>query len=173
MRTLTLLRHGKASPHGSSIKDTERPLTLRGSQDVEEVAARLRSHAPPIDLVLGSSARRVVETIDQFEKTYGAIGSRETVEEMYDATCETLLHIVRRTEDRVQHLLLVGHNPGLKDLAAMLARPPLLPGVADGFQTAAFAVLNFPAAVSRDVQPAAGALVDFWAPMRRRGAEIP
>lgn len=118
MRRLVLLRHAKSDwPDG--LDDHERPLAERGRRDAPRMGAYLAAEHLLPDLVLVSSAARTRETFDLLAPALGPLESR-TEPRIYEAPAERLLGVVRETPDSVRTLMLVGHNPGMEDLARLL-----------------------------------------------------
>lgn len=120
MKHLTILRHTKAKRPEHFPTDPERPLTKRGQRDAAMLGALIRRLDPPVDWIISSPALRtrqttaaVVEALD-FE--------REVVwhEAIYDATADTLLEVLALAPAGRDHILLVGHNPGLTELISGL-----------------------------------------------------
>ncbi|HRJ42718.1 MAG TPA: phosphohistidine phosphatase SixA [Caldilineaceae bacterium] len=120
MKHITILRHGKASQDPRFSNDFDRPLTDKGRKQLPRVAAFIgRSKVEP-DWIVSSPALRAKETAEQIADNLGT--SRPIVwnERAYLASAITLLEILRETPDIATHLVLVGHNPGMSDLAAGL-----------------------------------------------------
>lgn len=116
-RRLLLLRHAKSSWASPDLADHDRPLAPRGLKAVET----LRRHAADVHLapalVLCSTARRAVETWEGLASGCPPGTPVEFTEQLYGATAGDLMRRVRRLPDTVGSVLLVGHNPGLEDLA--------------------------------------------------------
>lgn len=121
MKSLTLLRHAKSGWDDPVVRDFDRPLNPRGRRAARTVGAEMKAQGLAFDLVLASPARRVVETLDEVAAGYGPV-ERHYDERLYLASVATLIDIVRHAPDRVERLLLVGHNPGFEELALRLAR---------------------------------------------------
>jgi phosphohistidine phosphatase len=121
MKSLTLLRHAKSGWDDPVTRDFDRPLNPRGRRAARTVGAEMKAQGLAFDLVLASPARRVIETLDEVAAGYGAL-AREYDERLYLASAVTLLDIVRHAPNGVGRLLLVGHNPGMEELALRLAR---------------------------------------------------
>jgi phosphohistidine phosphatase len=109
-----LLRHAKSDWKDTGVVDHERPLNKRGRRSAAELPATLqREHLQP-GLVLVSTARRAQETAEQ-------LGLDLTAEpKLYNASAGELLTRVRALADSVPSVMLVGHNPGMEDLANWL-----------------------------------------------------
>jgi phosphohistidine phosphatase len=120
VRTLYLLRHAKSSWADPTLPDRERPLAPRGRRDAKRIAEHLVRIGFEPELVLCSSAARTRETLELLRPGLGT--STVTVEqELYAASSDELLARVRLVPDAVASVLLIGHNPGLHQLALVLA----------------------------------------------------
>jgi len=139
MRSLHLLRHAKSS-WKEDVGDRERRLNKRGREAARRVGRRLPATVGVLDLVLCSSAVRTRETMELVLADYKSPPRSMIEDELYAASAETLLDRLRRLDDDSRNVLLVGHNPGLHELAVKLAGPssPGLRALASGkFPTAA------------------------------------
>ena len=117
MKYLTLVRHAK-SDWDNRLPDFERPLNARGERDAPRVAVRLSQHYRHPDRLLSSPAARALRTATLFARGLGIPEQEiETEARLYDASPRTLLDCIRATDDRIGHLVLVAHNPGITDLA--------------------------------------------------------
>jgi phosphohistidine phosphatase len=140
-RTLYLLRHAKSSWKESGLADHDRPLAGRGKRAAEAMGAYLRAHDIAPDLVLCSSSVRTRHTLKRLDLTARAVHIER---ELYAADAPTLLARLRDVPKPVGSVMLIGHNPGLEDLASVLATPsPQLEELAAKFPTAALATLTF------------------------------
>lgn len=120
MKRLLLLRHAKSSWDDPSLADRDRPLAPRGHKAAERMAEHLRSSSPPVDLVLCSSALRTTETLEHMSRAFG--DAEMVVEDgLYGATGQELLDRLRQISEDVDGVALIGHNPGVQDLATALA----------------------------------------------------
>jgi len=119
MRRLLLLRHAKTERAGPGERDRERKLTKRGRADAPLVGSYMARHGLIPDLALVSPATRAAETWTLVANALGKEPGVVKDERIYDAGVETLIGIIRETRD-AHALLLVGHNPGLHDLALRL-----------------------------------------------------
>jgi len=163
MTKLLVLRHAKAERDSSTGRDFDRPLAERGRQDAREVGRVMRDRGLNPDAVIASPAQRVVETLAALAEGYGPLDV-EYDRRIYNALPETLLDVVRGTDDGVQTLLLVGHNPGLPSLLLELARADggvLRARIEQGLSTATLAAVELPAQSWTSVEPATGEIVDL------------
>lgn len=166
MKILTLLRHAKSGWDDPVTRDFDRPLNPRGRRAARTVGAEMKSQGLAFDLVVASSARRVTETLDEVAAGYGEISPRYD-ERLYLASVATLLDVVRNAPDDVERLLLVGHNPGMEELALRLARrdsDPLRGEIEIKYPTGTVAEIELPADRWAEVREGTGRIVRFIRP---------
>jgi phosphohistidine phosphatase len=120
MKQLTLLRHAKSVQDPTYAVDRERPLAERGRADAETMGNFFAQAGIVPDLIASSPAVRARQTAELLARSadYGA-GIRWD-EAVYAAGPDVLLSVVRGLPDQVEHALMVGHNPGFEELAALL-----------------------------------------------------
>jgi phosphohistidine phosphatase len=139
MHSLHLLRHAKSS-WKEDVADRERRLNRRGREAARRVGRHLPATVGALDLVLCSSAVRTRETMELVLADY-RVRPRSIIEnELYAASPEKLIDRLRRLGEDNWNVLLIGHNPGLHELAVTLAdvSSPSLRALASGkFPTAA------------------------------------
>ena len=143
MHQLLLLRHARAAPAEDGGSDKDRPLTPPGRRDATRLRRAMREFGLAPDLVLVSAARRTLETLDVLEP-WDDTPLIEPMEDLYLAPAARLLDQLRDVAETVRSVLLIGHNPGLHELALDLTDPrlsalPLVTRLREGFPTAALA----------------------------------
>jgi phosphohistidine phosphatase len=122
MRTLHLLRHAKSSWDDAGLEDQDRPLAPRGERAATLVGVYLAQERVAPDLVLCSSARRAVDTWQRVAAQLPRAPRVRREDSLYAASAHALLDRLRRVDDdSVSSLVLVGHEPGLGELARGLA----------------------------------------------------
>ena len=164
MKTLTLLRHAKSGWDDPLLSDFERPLNARGRGAARAMGRELRALGLAWDRVIASPAARVTETLGGLEESYGTLDPVYD-ESVYLASLDTLLALVRATDDAHATLLIVGHNPGMERLALLLSRGgPLHDALALKYPTGALAEIAFPIDHWRDVAESGGTLSRFLRP---------
>lgn len=158
MRELILLRHAHAEPAQPGQADADRPLSLRGQAEAEAAAGWLKAHAFLPTRVLCSPARRTRETL---ERVLAVLGYTEVRYEprIYDALPGTLMAVLDEHVD-IDRVLMVGHNPGFEQVAALLHSGQS--GDARGMPTAGIAVLAVPPEAT--LEPGIATLTQFWWP---------
>jgi phosphohistidine phosphatase len=121
VKQLILLRHAKSSWKTDALDDIDRPLSERGNRDAPRMGMRLLARRARPALVLASPATRAQRTAKLVTR---ALGHRaeliKTEEALYLATPASVLAVVAGQDDAHDCLLVVGHNPGLTDLANRL-----------------------------------------------------
>src|SRR5678815_3604392 len=121
MHALYLLRHAKSSWADLAIPDQERPLAPRGQRDGKRIAKHLARLRPAL----------------------GTTGNTRLEAELYAASSDELLERIRGVAEEVASVMLIGHNPGLQDLALVLASGGVgLERLQAKFPTAALATLT-------------------------------
>ena len=121
MKQLFLLRHAKSSWGDPELADHDRPLAPRGRRAAKLIAKHLRRQGIVPELVLCSPAARTRETLDLIAPALGEGVPVQIEDQLYAASEQMLLERVRAVEDGIESLLLIGHNPGLEQLALLLA----------------------------------------------------
>jgi phosphohistidine phosphatase len=164
MRRLHLLRHAKSSWKEPDLPDRQRPLAGRGRRAAKAMSRHLRSAGVDPDLVLCSPARRARETLERVEPVFGR-GAVRVEPRLYAASLDDLVALVRESPARAESVMLIGHNPGLEDLALLLARPSALRDQIElKFPTGALVTVEFDVASWADVAPGAGSITAFVRP---------
>ncbi|MFW5834436.1 MAG: SixA phosphatase family protein [Pseudomonadota bacterium] len=145
-RQLVLLRHAKSSWSDPGLADSERPLASRGERAAGLIAAQLVKRKLQPDRVLCSTARRTRETWNRIRPVLVTPPEEVFEPELYLAEPRTLLTRIQQTPTRVTTLLVIGHNPGLQQLAASLVERvdvDLGEAIRAKFPTAALLALGF------------------------------
>lgn len=166
MKHLCLLRHAKAKRKVSP--DFERPLAKRGRKAMPLVARWMARKAIHPDLVLCSPARRTVETWELLRRGLSADCESRLLQSLYAASPSRLLARIRAVPDEIGNLLVIGHNPGLenlaRDLAASDSDEKALATMMSKFPTAALAVFETDIEAWGDLRAADATLLHFIRP---------
>src|ERR671926_426622 len=120
MLTLYLLRHAKSSWDDASPRDFERPLSHRGREAAALIGEFVKEKGIDFDLVLVSTAVRTRETIELVRERAKFHGEVRYDERIYEATVSQLLDVISEVHSDCESVLLVGHNPGIEELLALL-----------------------------------------------------
>lgn len=157
MHELILLRHAEAEPPDAGSDDRDRPLSAHGEREAREAGAWLAKHGAKPLRVLCSPARRTTQTAELALAALGNPPPLQLSAEIYDASPGELLALLDQHTD-ADSVLLVGHNPGIERLVALLVE-----GRSDGFRgmpPAGLAVLH----LAESLEPASARLGAFWSP---------
>lgn len=118
--TLVLFRHAK-SDWSSGLPDHARALAERGRRDAPVAGRWIADHVGPVDRVIVSTATRTQQTWDRAAPFIELTGERQDDAGVYEAAANALLSIVRGLPEGDRVVVLVGHNPGMEELADILA----------------------------------------------------
>ena len=166
MKRLLLLRHAK-SARPAGVLDHERPLARRGFEDSRTMGAYLRHEMLLPDLVLVSTSNRTRQTWDVVIQGLGGVPSASFEPRLYDAPAARLAKVIGETAQTVRSLMLIGHNPGIADLALRLAGHGdryALARMRAKYPTCALAVLDLPGENWRTLAAGAARLDRFVTP---------
>lgn len=143
MRQLILMRHGKAEG-ASGGGDSARALSARGRAEAAEAGRRLAALVRPA-LALVSDSARTRQAFDALAPALDPAPATRFARALYGATVEAILAEVRAAPDDAAAVLVVGHNPGIGDLARRLSGggdAADLRALAEGFPTSCFAIVD-------------------------------
>ncbi len=158
MRELILLRHAHAEAAANGQDDVDRPLSRQGQAEAEAAGQWLKANHYLPDRVVCSSARRARETLEQVLSVIGYIEQKQEPR-VYEATPGDLMAVADEQKD-LSRVLIVGHNPGLEQLVALISSGQS--GDFRGMPAGAIAVLKLPADVA--LEPGIAELAAFWWP---------
>ncbi len=158
MRELILLRHAHAEPASNGLADIDRSLSPHGLAEAEAAGRWLLEQKLVPDRVLCSPARRTRETLEAVLELTGYVEQRLD-ERIYEAMPGTLAALIDEHRE-VERLMVVGHNPGLEQLVALMHSGQS--GDYRGMPPASVAVLALPMEAS--IEPGIARLAAFWWP---------
>jgi phosphohistidine phosphatase len=167
MKTLLVLRHAKASQDSPSGSDFDRLLKPRGRDQSLSLGRIMRDRGVAVDAIVASPAVRVGETLSGLIEGGGASCAPMFDRRIYNAPTATLIEVIREANDKVDRLLIAGHNPGLQHLILQLAdndRDGLRESVAFDYPTATLAELQLSVEHWRDVDRQTGRVVSVIRP---------
>lgn len=122
MRHLIAVRHAKSSWSDRSTPDHDRPLNARGRRAAPAVAAALREAGHVPDLVHSSTSARTRETWSLMAPAFGDVPEVRFHAGLYLASMGAILEVVASTPAEVETLMVLGHNPGMLQVALELSR---------------------------------------------------
>ena len=120
MRRLILFRHAKAERSEPGMEDRARPLIERGRKDAGKIGAYMAGHALVPDRVMLSPAARAQETWKFAATAFRPAPAAMTAEQLYNATPHGIFALIKEAPVSAHTLLVIGHNPGLHEVALML-----------------------------------------------------
>jgi phosphohistidine phosphatase len=175
MRQLLLLRHAKSSWEDKKLSDHARPLNARGRTAAASMRNVMQDLGLAPDLVMVSSALRTRQTLEALEP-WADTPLIEPMDSLYLADAPGLFRTLRSVKETVRSVLLVGHNPGLHELAirlvgahAMTYANADLRRLAEGYPSGALAEFTIPGLWSA-LDEGGGRLVRFIRPRDLPGA---
>ncbi len=165
-RRLILLRHAKSAwPDG--VADEERPLADRGRKSAPVIGAYMAREKLIPDLALVSPARRAQETWELVRGPLSKKVAERDTPDIYEVAAGRILEVIRTVKPGIRTLLMVGHNPGMEDLASLLVKDgdaDALDRMKEKFPTAGLAVIDFDLEGWDEVAAGTGYLERFVAP---------
>ena len=168
MKKLTLLRHAKSSWDDPVERDFDRPLNKKGKRAAAVMGRFIRSKGLRFDQILASPAVRVIETLENVEEASGQAMEPTWDRKIYLASSATLLDVLRGAHADADHILMVGHNPGLEDLIFDLVpddgTSPARDEVETKYPTAALAEMTLAIDSWADISEKCGKLDRFTRP---------
>jgi phosphohistidine phosphatase len=167
MRRLLLLRHAKSSWSEPGASDHERPLNRRGQEAAPRIGAYLARHRLIPDRILCSTARRARETWELVAAEAPAAPRATFTEKLYDASQRALVDVFRGADPDAAWLLVVGHNPGLQEVATALIASGDLEDrerLREKLPTGGLVVIDFAIADWSKLHPRSGRLERFVVP---------
>src|SRR5687767_13361052 len=118
MKALFLVRHAKSSRDDTAMPDKDRPLNDRGKRDAPKMGERLAKRDAKPDLVLSSPATRALKTAEIIAKKLDYKRKDIVVDDrLYTVTADDLLDVIRKLGDKLERVMVFGHNPELTELA--------------------------------------------------------
>ncbi|MFI6417267.1 SixA phosphatase family protein [Streptomyces sp. NPDC050842] len=162
---LLLVRHAKAVPKHAA-EDFERALSDRGRADAPQTGRWLAESGFAPRLVLCSPARRTRQTWQLISLALPDVPPTVYDDRLYNEAPNTLAAVLAERGSGVSHVMLVGHNPGIHELAtALCGTGPtnLLDRLREGLPTSGVVVVDLPGGWD-GINPGDGDLAAFWAP---------
>lgn len=154
MKTLFLLRHGKAEAGSAMQADYERRLVYRGQREARKVGKAFLKNGWALQKVITSPALRAAETAKIFCRQIGYAKEKITEENfLYHTDAAGLLLFIQKLPDEYSSVLLVGHNPSFEDLAQMLSP------FQQHLPTGSLVAIQFPVSQWRDIKAKQGTVL--------------
>src|SRR5438128_6747757 len=122
MKTLFLIRHAKSSWGDTALPDKDRPLGDRGKRDAPKMGKRLAERDVKPDLILSSPAMRALTTAEIIAKKLDYKLEDILVDDrLYASKADDLLSVIQKLGDKLERVMVFGHNPEVTELAHRLS----------------------------------------------------
>jgi phosphohistidine phosphatase len=155
MKQLIIFRHAKTEEKSSSGADFDRNLKEKGREDAKKMGLYFPQHFGQPELILCSTANRAMQTSAIYRESSQFKGKLLELPGLYHASASELLDIVLPYTQMYNHIMLIGHNMGISQLANMLSASGC-----EELPTAGIAVLDF----ENGIEPYKGQLKAFITP---------
>ena len=166
MRRLMLLRHAKTERTEPGQRDRDRKLVKRGRSDAETTAGYMAHHGLTPDLALVSPARRTQETWELIANGFRKAPPHIDEERIYNASTDALMTLIGKTRG-APSLLVIGHNPGLQDVALLLVASgdiAMRGRLTEKLPTSGLVIIDFAFDAWTKLHPQSGRLEHFITP---------
>lgn len=166
-KILYILRHAKAETGNPAQDDHDRVLSPRGVEAVAIMGKYCKEHAILPEKVLCSTATRTVETLMKLEEAIKRTLPVEYSRKLYLASAGEVLNMLAQVPETISKLMVIGHNPGLHQLALKLARTgddAVLDALTLKLPTCALVAVEFADASWAELRNLRGKLLDFKSP---------
>lgn len=123
MKELILVRHAKSDWGNELLKDVDRHLNERGSNDAYYLSNWFKENKSPApDFIIASTATRALTTALIFARTLELdLKNFKLEKDIYEATASTLFDVIHKLPDNKNKIMLFGHNPGITNLGNLLS----------------------------------------------------
>lgn len=139
MKQVYILRHAKSSWDNKDLADFDRPLSNRGEKDAQKLCAFAEMNGIVIDKVMCSNAKRTKETFDLVADGFNfPIADAFYTEDLYFGDVNNIVSSLRKLDEKLKNILIVGHNPTLHMLVEILTEDSI-----EKFSTCNLAIINF------------------------------
>ena len=119
---LYIMRHAKSDWSGPQISDFDRPINKRGTRNAIRIGGWMNENNHIPQKIISSPALRAKETIELVTEQISKFNLEDLTyeDELYLAGFTQLIEFINTYKDKVQSLMLVGHNPGIENLVNYL-----------------------------------------------------
>ena len=119
---LYIMRHAKSDWSGSQKSDFDRPINKRGTRNAIRIGGWMNENNHTPQKIISSPALRAKETIELVIEQISKFNIEDLTyeDELYLAGFTQLIEFINTYKDKVQSLMLVGHNPGIENLVNYL-----------------------------------------------------
>jgi phosphohistidine phosphatase len=164
MKTLYILRHAKSDWNGNFTSDFDRGLNARGLRDAPFMGKVLKNLGVSVDLILSSDATRAKSTIEFIAKEIGYDKEKIVFEHsIYEASTTTIINLIKSCDDKIDSLMLIGHNPSLTSVINQISNVTL-----DNLPTIGIMSIEFDIDSWSEIEPYSGKMKFFEYPKKHQ-----
>lgn len=164
MKEIHLIRHSKSDWSDTHLKDKERPLSKRGRKNARFLGKYVKKVSFVADVALVSPSIRTSETWKILQGFQNITKDIKIISEIYEAEYSDLLRILRGLSSKINNVVLIGHNPGMEDLANYLLLGNNTDTLFEKFPTSSFISLVTDQKDWADLGRQSCRLKRFWIP---------
>lgn len=164
MKKLYLIRHAKSSWDFETLPDRERPLAKRGHSQIRFLKKFIQKFEWRVDQVLVSPSKRTESTYKIIQKGNPSLPDPVYRQELYETDWKEILKLLQNEKEENQSIAVVGHNPGLENLARFLLTSSDNLSLFSKFPTSSFLGLHFSKNSWAELSAGTCQLEVFWIP---------
>lgn len=168
LKQIHLIRHAKSDWETEFKSDHERPLSERGKKNARALRKYLEKIEFKTDLFLVSDSKRTLDTYKSITKNRNLSSEMIATEELYESDSEDILLKLRELDSRLENVALLGHNPGIEEIANRLIRGTedlsLSESVFYKFPTSGFLSIQVETDSWEELGKVPGKIIRFWVP---------
>jgi phosphohistidine phosphatase len=160
MKKLILLRHAKTEKD-NEMKDIDRHIIEEGKASLKKTGIFFKNLAIIPELIICSVAKRAKETLEIFLETTGINTKIKFEKLIYENDEKTIIELIRGTDNKINNLMLIGHNPSFENIVSIISEDNL---PEEGFKTSGIVIINFNSESWKDIAKNKGILQLYMAP---------
>ncbi|MDV6237408.1 histidine phosphatase family protein [Leptospira ellisii] len=168
LKQIHLIRHAKSDWESEFRSDHERPLSERGKRNAKSLRKYLEKIEFKCDLFLVSDSKRTSDTYRIINRKGNLSNDEILSEELYESDAEEILTKLRNSDSKHETIALLGHNPGLEEIANRLIRgkddSSHLESVFFKFPTSGFLSIQSEISSWNELGSVPGKIIRFWIP---------
>ncbi|MBM9498843.1 histidine phosphatase family protein [Leptospira sp. 201903071] len=168
LKQIHLIRHAKSDWESEFKSDRERPLSDRGKKNARSLRKYLERIEFKTDLFLISDSKRTLDTYKILTKNKEVSSETKVTEKLYESDSEDILVTLRESNSKFESVALLGHNPGIEEIANRLIRGSedlsLSESILFKFPTSGFLSIQAEINTWQDLGKIPGKIIRFWIP---------
>ncbi|MBM9576699.1 histidine phosphatase family protein [Leptospira sp. 201903070] len=168
LKQIHLVRHAKSDWESEFKSDRERPLSDRGKKNARFLRKYLERIDFKTDLFLISDSKRTLDTYKILTKNKDVSPETKVTEKLYESDSEDILVKLRELNSKFESVALLGHNPGMEEIANRLIRGnedlALSESILFKFPTSGFLSIQVDIDSWGEIGKVPGKIIRFWIP---------